>query len=271
MGGMTAAFSTSFDQSDDAALARELVKHAGTLALRMRDEGLETTEKTSVSDVVTDADRAAENFVAEALGKLRPADGILGEEGAAKASTSGRTWVVDPVDGTYNFASGSDYFCSAIALVEGEPANPERILTSAVYRPALETLWQAADGQATCNGRRLGPLPAAGLDQLGVATYLHPASMQIEPVRAAWTAAVEGAATIRMLGAGSIDLSTVASGGIGAWLQHTVADWDWLPGRALVEAAGGRTIKVSAGGVEWCVAGNQRVIEDIATRLSHHA
>lgn len=87
----TAAFIESHRNSTDAELAQALVETAGGLALSMRDEGLETGQKTSVSDVVTNADTAAEDFVAGALEALRPDGGIVGEEGAAKAPTSGRT------------------------------------------------------------------------------------------------------------------------------------------------------------------------------------
>lgn len=259
----TAAFIESHSAAPDHELAAALTRTAGELALRMRDEGLETAQKTSVSDVVTQADMAAERFVAEALEALRPDDGILGEEGAAKESASGRTWVIDPVDGTYNFSCGSDYFCSALALVDGSPSQPERILCSAVTRPALDTTWEAHDGIAERNGERLPQLEDAPLTQLALATYLHPRDMGNDAIRGAWMRAASQAATVRMFGAGSVDLSTVASGGIGGWIQHSVADWDWLPGKALVEAAGGKAVKVDAGGVTWCVAGNRQLVEDV--------
>ena len=266
----TAAFIDFHREDTDSELARALVETAGGLALSMRDEGLDTGQKTSVSDVVTNADMAAEEFVAGVLEALRPEDGIVGEEGAAKASQSGRTWVIDPVDGTYNFASGSDYFCSALALVDGDVSNPARILTSAIHRPALATTWVADNGTATRNGRELEQLADAPLPQLALATYLHPTSMTNEAIRGAWLSAANHAATVRMFGAGSIDLATVASGGIGGWLQHSVADWDWLPGKALVEAAGGKALKVDAGGVTWCVAGNRQLVDDVLAKLEQH-
>ena len=63
--------------------------------------------------------------------------------------------MIDPVDGTYNFASGSDYFCSVLALVEGDVHDPARILASAVHRPALATTRVADSGTASRNGRTL--------------------------------------------------------------------------------------------------------------------
>lgn len=267
MGAMTElidAFVTAHARSPDEELARQLVIEAGSLATRMRDEGLDTELKTSVSDVVTEADRAAEAFVAGVLAALRPDDGVLGEEGAQRASRSGRYWVVDPVDGTYNFTSGSDYFCSALALVEGEPAHPEQLLFGAVHRPVLGSTWFGGpELPTTVNGRQLPQLEDAPAGQLSVGTYLHPEWMADPEVSGTWRRVAVEFATLRMFGAGSVDLAGVASGQLGAWTQHSVADWDWLPGKALVEGVGGAAEKVTAGGVEWCVAGNRRVVDEV--------
>lgn len=264
-GGVTEAFINAHRSSSDAELAAALVQHAGGLALRMRAEGLGTEFKTSVSDVVTEADRAAERFVASALEALRPNDGVIGEEGANRPSRTGRTWVIDPVDGTYNFSQGSDYFCSALALIDDSPSPTPPI--SAIHRPALDTTWVAADGVATRNGVTLPALVDAPLAESAVVTYLHPTFMSDAAVREPWLRVVSEAATIRMLGAGSVDLANIAAGQMGAWMQHSVPDWDWLPGKALVETVGGRCVKVDAGGVTWCVAGNPRVVDEIADRL----
>lgn len=263
----TEQFISAHQSASDEELARGLVRYAGRLALDMREAGVSTDFKTSISDVVTDADRAAEDFVAQALSALRPDDGVVGEEGAAVASQSGRTWVIDPVDGTYNFTSGSDYFCSAIALVAGDTADPAELLLSAVNRPALDVTWVGTPEGATKNGAPLPQLENAPLDTLSLASYLHPVSMRDDGIREAWLRAASGAATIRMFGAGSIDLATVASGGVGAWLQHSVADWDWLPGKILIQGVGGEAIKVDAGGTTWCIAGNKQAVADISAAL----
>ena len=71
-----------------------------------------------------------------------------------------------------------------------------------------------------------------------------------------------------MLGAGSVDLAGVAEGTLGAWMQHSVADWDWLPGRALVEGVGGTCVTIPAGGVNWHIAGNATVVSEIQHALS---
>jgi len=266
---ITKTFAVAHEQDSDEALAQALVFNAGRLAWRMREQGLETEFKTSVSDVVTAADRAAEDFVAGALELLRPEDGILGEEGAARESASGRTWVVDPVDGTYNFTSGSDYWCSALALVEGDPSDPDRLILGAVHRPAMGYTWFGGPGiPTTRDGEGVAKLEEKPAATVSLATYLHPTSMAEPLRRRVWVQAATEFATLRMFGAGSVDLASVADGSVGVWIQHSVADWDWLPGRALVEGAGGVGVKVEAGGVTWCVAGNRLAVDEACAALT---
>ncbi|WIM72921.1 inositol monophosphatase family protein [Corynebacterium suedekumii] len=266
---ITKTFAVAHEQDSDESLAQALVFNAGRLAWRMREQGLETEFKTSVSDVVTAADRAAEDFVAGALELLRPEDGILGEEVRPARSASGRTWVVDPVDGTYNFTSGSDYWCSALALVEGDPSDPDRLILGAVHRPAMGYTWFGGPGIPTTRDgegvAKLGRKPAA---TVSLATYLHPTSMAEPLRRRVWVQAATEFATLRMFGAGSVDLASVADGSVGVWIQHSVADWDWLPGGALVEGAGGVGVKVEAGGVTWCVAGNRLAVDEACAALT---
>lgn len=247
----------------DAHLAQALVYNAGRLAWRIREQGITVEEKTSVSDVVTEADRNAERFVAGVLTALREDDGIVGEEGAARPSQSGRTWVIDPVDGTYNFTSGSDYWCSALALTDDEG-----VVFGAVHRPAMGYTWFGGREFTTLrDAQEVKPLAERPAREVSLVTYLHPESMANDEIRNTWQHVAERFATVRMLGAGSVDLASIADGSWGAWMQHSVADWDWFPGKALVEAAGGVARKVNAGGVEWCIAGNKQVVEEMESLL----
>ena len=258
---------------DDAALARAIVEHAGALAARMRQAGVTTEFKTSVSDVVTAADRAAEAFVVAALAQLRPADGILGEEGSAKESDSGRTWVIDPVDGTYNFTTGSDYWCSALALVHGSAENPEGLIVSAVHRPATGHTWVGGPHVPTTRFHpqeqsRLLSIKDRELSQVSAGTYLHStvvgaADEQERASTAAWLATVSRSATWRMLGSASLDLAGVAEGRLGVWFQRDVAAWDWLPGLGLIVGAGGTGASVG----RWQVAGSANQVRDLSQTL----
>jgi fructose-1,6-bisphosphatase/inositol monophosphatase family enzyme len=247
---------------DDVSLAAELVREAGTLAQDMLRSGLETHYKTSVSDVVSAADHAAEKLVTGRLGQERPMDGLVGEEGARKEG-QGRTWYVDPVDGTYNFLSGIPYWCSAVGLVDEEGP-----LLGAVYYPALDQLWLGGRNHpTTLNGQPVHQLAARPLSQVSVATYFHPRHMGDRGRMAAWQAATAAAATVRMLGSASIDLAGVASGRLGVFLQTNLHPWDWHPGAALVVGAGGVAAELRLGDNLWQIAGNAQSVDDTKRAL----
>ena len=255
----------------DADLAAELVRHAGSLALAMRQAGLTAERKTSVSDIVTAADKAAEEYVLGQLRRCRPDDGVFGEEGASIASSSGRTWVVDPVDGTLNFFTGSSYWCSAIAL-RGEASTAEddpTPLLGAIYQPEEDKLWRGGvDTPATLNGSPLAGPAGERLGVTGVATSIQPRWLE-QPLSAMpWHAAAVASASIRILGSGSCDLARVATGEIGAWFQHSCPQWDWLPGKAIVTAAGGATETVEVNGLTWFAAGGTTAVREIVAALA---
>ena len=255
---------------DDYELAAALVREAGQLALLMRMAGLESEQKTSVSDVVTEADHAAEAYVLEQLRRCRPDDGILGEEGASVQGSSGRTWVIDPVDGTYNFLHGSTYWCSAIALKDRQD-----VLLGAVFQPEEDKLWMGGhDRRATLNGEALtsfsdggGKRNSISVAELGAATYIHPTWLMDPMCAMPWHAAATSAASLRMLGSGSCDLGRVADGQLGCWFQHSCPEWDWLPGKAIVRAAGGAVDTVRVNGLEWFMAGGTTAVRELRAAL----
>lgn len=268
LGAIISTFIAAHTDDSDEKLAQALVFNAGRLAWRMRESGLTTEFKSSVSDVVTAADRAAERFVAESLAALRPDDGLLGEEGSQRTSSSGRVWVVDPVDGTYNFTNGSDYWCSALALIDGEPTRPQRVIFGAVHRPAMGYTWFGGrDYPTILDSQPVPPLADKPADRSCLATYLHPRDLGRHEITQRWSAATQRFATVRMLGSASLDLAGVATGQHGCWAQRKVAPWDWLPGCALVEGASGSTAIVHAGGTVWSIAGTASCVDTVRDAL----
>lgn len=256
----------------DAELAARLVREAGRLAQRMRLEGVRTETKTSVSDVVTAADRAAERHVVAELLRAHPDDSIVGEEGTEHRGTSGRSWVIDPVDGTYNFVAGLDWWCSALALSvdAGEPDSQvegEGLVLGAVYHPATDATYLGGPGlSTTANEVPLPRLEDSTLAESCLVTYLHP-PYYTGPIAAAFTRVVQGAATVRMLGSGTMDAVAIARGQLGVLCQHSVPPWDELPGAGLIRGVGGGTRRVSAAGVEWYVAGPPTAVAEVCDAL----
>ena len=188
------------------------------------------------TDVVTEADRRAEAALLEVLGAERPDDAVTGEEGgAAGAEGAGRRWLLDPVDGTLNYASGQPAWCAAVALVEdGEP------LACAVYDPVHDELWSAArGGGATCNG---APLRASGdgrpLESATVAAFVD-VRRRDPGIVAGTDALTRRVGALRALGCGSLELAWVAAGRWHGFTQADAEPWDWFPGALLVGEAGG--------------------------------
>ena len=256
------------DIVDDAVLATLLVERGAALGTMLRREPLERIRKTSISDIVTAADHAAEEEIVAALTALRPDDGILGEEGAARESRNGRQWIIDPIDGTYNYAHEIGNWCSAIALRDNDGG-----LLGAVRRELTDETWVGgvtADGRPSTqlNGRLLTPMPDLPLEQICLATYLHPARIGDPNVLEPWLAAARGPATIRVLGSGSCDLAAVATGRLGAFMQSGTADWDWYPGLALVLGAGGHAQVLHHRGYRWHLAGGERTVRALADLLT---
>lgn len=262
------SFDAGYSPEDDRRLAGSLVRSAGRLAARMLTGGLETEHKSSVSDVVSAADRAAEELIAGRLAELRPGDGLIGEEGTARIGSTGRTWFIDPVDGTYNFLSGLPFWCSTVALAEPAPGGGWRPILGAVFHPSADELWTGGpDIPTTCNEIPVPALRDIGLAESSLASYLHPPKLAEADVREPALRLLSGPATVRMLGSGSIELAYVAGGRIGAWAQRDAPDWDWLPGAALVAGAGGGTAVVEHRNSRWHLAGNRLAVAELRDRL----
>ena len=246
----------------DAALAADLVREAALLAARIRAEGLDVSYKASGSDIVTQADTAAERLIVQQLSAERPDDAIVAEEGTSRPGTSGRTWVVDPVDGTYNFSRGSDWWCSAIAL-----RDEDDVLLGAVHHAATLRTWVGGPNlPSTSDGARLAPLPDTARESRCAVTYLHPPFYR-GPVGVAFTRALGQVGTLRMLGSGTMDVMAIASGQWDVLFQHSVADWDRLPGAAIIRGAGGESVLVRAAGVDWTVTGAPAAVADVRAAL----
>jgi myo-inositol-1(or 4)-monophosphatase len=219
------------DLADDLALAERLVRTASGIALASRGGAVE--RKGLATDVVTEADRRAEAALVDLLAAERPADGVVGEEGAAVAG-GGRRWLLDPVDGTLNFSVGIPVWCAAVALLDANGA-----LVAAVHDPVHDELFSAARGcGAACNGAPVRVAVAPPLGDAVVATFVD-ARRRDDSVRAATSALARCVGAMRAAGSGTLELAWVAAGRLHAWVQPDTEPWDWHPGALLVAEAGG--------------------------------
>jgi histidinol-phosphatase len=141
---------SSINLADDLALAHALADLADAISLdRYQAQDLVVVNKPD-NTPVTDADRAVETGIREALATHRQTDGLVGEEFGSDKGTSGRYWVIDPIDGTKNFMRGVPTWATLIALVSVDASGAEEVVVGIASAPALARRWSAAKGQGAC-------------------------------------------------------------------------------------------------------------------------
>ncbi|GAA1853828.1 inositol monophosphatase family protein [Microbacterium koreense] len=229
--------------ADLESLAIDIAREAGELARRRRREGVSiAATKSAIADIVTEADREVENLIRERLSAARPGDGFLGEESGAEQGESGVTWVVDPIDGTVNYAYGIPSYAVSIAAVTGAPVVGEwRAEAGVVFNPVSGELFHAARGAGTwLDGERLAVSaePAEAGAMLATGLGYDPATHEGDLARIARIMPM--ARDIRRIGAASLDLAFVAAGRIDGYYERGLQAWDHAAGALLVTEAGGR-------------------------------
>jgi myo-inositol-1(or 4)-monophosphatase len=218
-----------------AAVAEEAARAAGAILLERfgSERALERT-KSSPTDLVSEADHAAERLIRERLEAARPDDGVLGEEGGDHAGTSGVRWVVDPLDGTVNFLFGIPQWAVSIACEDADGT-----LVGVVYDPLRDELFSAErDGVPMLDG---APIKASTRTDLSTALVGTGFGYDAE-VRRAQAAVVARllpeVRDIRRFGAAAIDLAWTACGRLDAYYEHGLNAWDLAAGGLICERAG---------------------------------
>lgn len=228
------------------ALMREAAATYVLPRFRSLEQG-EVEAKTGPQDLVTVADREAEEALIPALEALVPGSRVVGEEGVSAGTVStdwladeGPVWLVDPVDGTYNFVQGSERFGMMVAFCEGQ-----RVLQSWILFPVEGRCARAERGAgADFAGERLRPTPLRPW-QNAQGDYSH--SYVEEPYRSAFVAATKDTAGVRQGRCSAYAYADLARGEIDFVLQYLMTPWDHAPGQLLVEEAGGRLGFLPAG------------------------
>ena len=207
--------------------------------------------KSSPDDVVTDVDQAAEELIRQRLLAARPGDGFLGEEGAAEPSSTGVTWVVDPLDGTVNFLYGlPQYAVSVAASRHGE------VVAGAVVNVAAGEVFTAVlGGGATCDGRPLRVRDAVPLERRLVGTGFNYVA-ETRVVQAAAVARMLGTVRdVRRMGSAALDLCALAAGRLDAYVEEGLHPWDLAAGGLVAAEAGARVVSLRGAGGRDCVVG----------------
>lgn len=252
-----------------AALAVEIATEAGALARKRREEGVSiAASKSALADIVTEADREVETLIRERIATARPGDGFLGEESGAERGTTDVTWVVDPIDGTVNYAYGIPSYAVSIAAVTGEP-DPLTwtALAGAVYAPALGEMFHATRG----GGAWLGGSRLAVNAEVNPAGSLLATGFGYDPASHAPQLALLGrvmplARDIRRIGAASLDLAYVAAGRLDGYFERGLHPWDHAAGVLLVREAGGAAVGMpgAAPTRDMTIVGNAALVQRLS-------
>ncbi len=215
-------------------VAIDVARTAGEILLDRFEGALEVSYKGR-GNIVTDVDTAVEAEVFSMLRQEFPDVGTVGEETAVDRADEGLVWVVDPLDGTRNYASGIPFFSTVIGL-----ASDGEILAGVNYDPVRGDMFSAAKGEgAYLNGERISVSKRSALVDciLGMdLSYNNEGAVNgLDVVRSSWP----GMQTARIMGSSALGISYAAAGRTDLYFHHQLAPWDQVAGLLLVEEAGG--------------------------------
>jgi myo-inositol-1(or 4)-monophosphatase len=259
------------DLAAELAVATEAARRAGALQ-RERYERLERIVHKSQFDVVTEVDTLSEQLIIGALREAFPADAFLAEEsgrshvvaasgnGAAPAPAQ-RLWVIDPLDGTVNYANGIPVFCVSIGLVEdGRP------VLGVVHDPVRDELFSAVAGRgARLDGQPIRHPVKDKLSDLVVSLAISRRGMLRRE-----RAVRQRIRVSRVMGSAALALAYVANGRFDAFIQSGgLSLWD-ICAAGLIALEGGATVSTLAGGPWFDVRSADRSIGLLAAAPAHH-
>jgi myo-inositol-1(or 4)-monophosphatase len=223
--------------------AQAVAREAGAMARRRFVDRSFAVGFKGPQDFLTEVDGETEAFIAERLLRVFPGDGFIGEEGDPRAAgLGGAVWVVDPIDGTANFARGVPHFCVSIACVaEG------KVEVGVIYNPMLDELFAARrGGGARLNGAAIKASDSASLANCSVEVGWNSRAGFEQYVGLLSRVASTGASPSRT-GSGALAIAYVAAGRSDGFVEHHINAWDCLAGILLVSEAGGYVSDFLAG------------------------
>jgi myo-inositol-1(or 4)-monophosphatase len=259
--------------SDALRAIAVLAAHAGARAILdvVEHDRVEVSAKSARHDLVTTADRAAEQAIIDVIRRHRPDDRIHAEESGLHQGGSGTLWLIDPLDGTANFVHHrSDYAVSIAALHEDGAGHEQADRAAVIHRPA-DGQWLAASGSGHDGtlALRTGAVAKRAADALVSVGFPH------DPVKRPVALGLLGrlmpaVRDFRRIGSAACDLLAVATGTLDAYIGFSLAPWDYAAGHVLVRAAGGHAEVIDAGqGLVASIAASSRdLCEELADALT---
>ncbi|MBE0415162.1 MAG: inositol monophosphatase [Dehalococcoidia bacterium] len=248
-------------------VANQAVREAGHVIMAHFHCEKRVSYKAGRSNIITDVDLLAEEKIMELLREEYPDFGIMTEESEGIAADSPYTWIIDPIDGTRNYAYGIPHFCVALALTRGED-----VILGLIYDPVRDELFRAQKGrgaflndspiavstkkslQASLISFDMGYDAEVGQEMLGVASALWP-----------------GVQSVRVMGSAALGLAYVACGRLDLYFHLSLYPWDLAAGILIVGEAGGMISELDGKPVgiqsKSVIATNAAIHEDFMRRV----
>ncbi len=239
--------------SDVLAFAQDTARQAGRLLCELYRQHHTVRYKSSDIDVVTEADMASDQLLANAIQARFPHHAILSEEGAVdlqeELDSIPYLWLVDPLDGTVNYAHGHPIWGVSLALAERG-----KVTTGVTYDPLRDEMFWAIRGKgAWCNGRQMRVSEPSRLRRALVATgFPYRRATLADNNLAEFSAVMPRVQGMRRAGSAVLDLAYVADGRLDAYWEMSLSPWDWATGCLLVQEAGGTVTGIH--GESWSLA-----------------
>ncbi len=243
------------------------MREAGTIIRRQWNDAKQIVFKGRI-DLLTQTDLAVEAYLREALPRILPGSTVLAEESHTSLEPGGLTWIIDPIDGTTNYAHGLPVVAVSVGLWKDG-----RVVLGAVYLPVLEELFWAVRGKgAFLNGARIRVSAEAALQKSLIATsFPYGFHEEADLICERFKRVLLASQGVRRLGSAATDLAYTACGRFEGYYETGLKPWDTAAGWLLVEEAGGRVSGLDGSpyrlGEYMIVASNGRVHEELLALL----
>ena len=247
--------------ADAAVLAKEWALKVGKMQKeKLKTESFKVNTKSTLTDLVTEIDILSEDMIKAKIEKNYPEHNILGEESGSKDKNSDYTWVIDPLDGTNNYASAYPIYCVSIAL-----KYKEQVVMGVIYIPELDEIYSAIKGKgAYKSGEAIKISNKTTLKASLLSTgfpydkdkseidNLVPFSQIVKKIRG-----------VRRSGSAAFDLISVANGRIDGLWEFKLKEWDYAAGELLVKEAGGEVYKGVIKDSPIFIAGSKEIVTEL--------
>lgn len=212
------------------------IREAGTLIHKHFNGPFAVSHKEGVNNLVTEVDQASERLITDIIRSAYPDHGIIGEEYGAHDAEAVYKWIVDPIDGTVNYAHGIPLCCVSIGLMEGDT-----LIMGAVFNPMMNELFFAEKGKgATLNGLPVSVSAKSDFSTAFLVTGFPYHFPEGKDPFSIFERLVTKGIPVRRLGSAALDLCWVACGRFDGFWEYNLNPWDVAAGYLIVEEAGGK-------------------------------